>query len=120
MLQCVCESSEQHPESPERLQFLLARLRDAGLLQDCLQVSSESKHQFPDGNADGKALTFGVAGVDDGELGAGGELSHGGAHTHVRHTAEYTRTGSMLMQLMHTYLCFALNKVYFMVLEIWC
>ena len=36
--QCVCESSQLHPESPERLQFLLARLRDAGLLQDCLQV----------------------------------------------------------------------------------
>ena len=36
--QCVCESSENHPESPERLQYLLARLRDAGLLQDCLQV----------------------------------------------------------------------------------
>ena len=61
---------------------------------------------FPHGNADGKALTFGVAGVDDGELGAGGELSHGGAHTHVRHTAEYTRTGWMLMLMLMLMLMF--------------
>ena len=60
--QCVCESSEQHPESPERLQFLLTRLRDAGLLQDCLQVeprdnerSNHGKDHFQEDNVDDKA-----------------------------------------------------------------
>lgn len=44
------------------------------------------KHNRVDGKAN-------ITGVDDGESGAGGELPHGGAHTHVRHTAEYSRTG---------------------------
>lgn len=59
--QCVCESSEQHPESPERLQFLLARLRDAGLLQDCLQVSMMgSLEQVESCHTEGHTLMFGT------------------------------------------------------------
>ena len=42
-------------------------------------------------------LTLAVAGVDDGKPRAGGELSHGGTHAHVRHTAEHTRTGWMIL-----------------------
>merc|ERR1719422_431812 len=37
--QCHCENTRNHPENPERLQFILARLMDTGLLQDCEQVS---------------------------------------------------------------------------------
>ena len=33
------------------------------------------------------------AGVYDGKPGAGGELSHGGAHTYVWHPAEHTGPG---------------------------
>jgi len=59
--QCVCESSEQHPESPERLQFLLSRLRDAGLLQDCLQVSMMgSLEQVESCHTEGHTLMFGT------------------------------------------------------------
>lgn len=37
--QCLCENTRHHPENPERLQFILARLMDTGLLRDCEQVS---------------------------------------------------------------------------------
>ena len=58
---------------------------------DSSKIASRSDHMIKS-NIKSKVDTK-VAGFNDGKLGAGGELPHGGAHAHVRHTEEYAWTG---------------------------
>lgn len=59
--QCICEETSIHPENPERLQYVLARLGDAGILNECEQVSQRATlEQIQSCHSEAHTLMFGT------------------------------------------------------------